>query len=210
MSAITFDQAATLVLATGFPASAAPTMVAIMAAESSLDPLATCDGLSIYVGTSGYALAQQYSCDPANAHVGPSCGTPPYTSFGLGQVNLPSHYPLLEQMSGSTSPCAWAQWLYVPAHNVAACYAIWQGSGFGAWTTYRTGAYRQNMPQAKAAVSDVLALASSPPPTAQPPSTGNGSTTAQSVPTPPSLLFLFIGLLGILGLAVVGGAELER
>lgn len=206
MSAITFDQAATFTLAAGFPASAAPTMVAIMAAESSLDPLATCDDISIYAGGAGYARAQQYSCTPANAHPGPSCGPGPWTSFGLGQVNLPAHYPLLERLSGSTSPCAMAQWLYTPANNAAACLDIYLSAGFGAWTTYNNGAYRSNLSKAQAAVASALQQQPPPPPPYQPPST----LPAQRVQVSRYLPFLPIVGLGILGMAAVGEGEFGR
>ncbi len=213
MSAVTFDQAATLALATGFPLADAPTMVAIMAAESGLDPRATCDDISIYQGhPAAYALAQQDSCAPANAHPGRSCGPGPWTSFGLGQVNLPAHAALLQQLSGSGSPCAWAHWLYVPANNVAACLAVWRSAGFGAWTTYQNGTYRAYLSQAQAAVTYAAQVVLPPAhtPTTNPPATGNGSTTAQQRPTPPSLLFILLFILGGLGLATVGGVELER
>lgn len=64
-----------------------------------------------------------------------------YSSWGIWQIHLPAHAALLQHLTGSMDPCAWASWLSVPAHAAQAAAAVYHSSGLGAWTTYRTGAY---------------------------------------------------------------------
>jgi hypothetical protein len=52
----------------------------------------------------------------------PACGV--YTSWGLWQIHLGAHIAYLEQVTHSTDPCTWAQWLQNPAHNAQAAWAI--------------------------------------------------------------------------------------
>lgn len=209
MATLTFDQAAALALAAGFPQAGAVTMVAIMAAESSLDPLATCDAASIFgpPGSGPYFYALGLACTPSNAHVGPGCGSGPWTSFGLGQVNTVAHYAYLAQASGSSKPCDWATWLFVPANNAQACLAIsGGGTEFGAWTTYTNGAYKANLAKAQQAVAAALQGGGG----GGGGTTGGGSTPGHIIGKRPSLLFVLLGLLGVVGLGAVGEGELHR
>jgi len=63
-------------------------------------------------------------------------------SYGLWQIN----------MLGSMGPARRAEFgirtnaaLYNPGTNVLAAHDIWRGSGYGAWSTYNSGAYLQFM-----------------------------------------------------------------
>jgi hypothetical protein len=57
----------------------------------------------------------------------PACGV--YTSWGLWQIHLGAHIAYLEQVTHSTDPCTWAQWLQDPAHNAQAAWAILAPTG---------------------------------------------------------------------------------
>ena len=81
---------------------------------------------------------------------GPSCGG--YTSWGLWQIHS-VHSAYLESVTGSTNPCTWASWLYVPANCAAAALAVYQSQGLGAWTTYQDGRWQANIAKAQAAIA---------------------------------------------------------
>lgn len=52
-------------------------------------------------------------------------------SIGLWQINLPSHPQYTQQQ------------LLDPSANAIAALGIWQSSGWGPWSTFNSGAYRQ-------------------------------------------------------------------
>lgn len=74
-------------------------------------------------------------------------GIPPDDSYGLWQIN----------MFGSLGPARMKQFhltsatqLFDPRINAVAAHAIWATSGFRAWSTYTSGAYKLYMAKAKA------------------------------------------------------------
>lgn len=145
-------------------------MVAISGAESSWDPTANGDcGLG-----------------------GPSCGScagggNQATSWGLWQIhNVHSAY--LSQVSGSSSPCGWQQWLFTPHNNAVAAYNIYQSQGLNAWTTWQTGAYAAYLSQATSAVQS-----------AQTPTPRSTSPVKKIQQEPAVLIPVVLLLLGVLG-----------
>ena len=84
-----------------------------------------------------------------------------YSSWGLWQIHN-VHASYLTQVTGSQSPCAWAQWLSSPVHNAQAAEALTGSSPSSAalastWTTYANGSWAASIPAAQAAVSQALA-----------------------------------------------------
>lgn len=66
------------------------------------------------------------------------------TSTGLWQVQYSSHKNLVPNQTA----------LFDPITNAKAAFSVFQGSGWGAWTTYNTGAYKQYIPRAEQAVAN--------------------------------------------------------
>ena len=65
---------------------------------------------------------------------------PPDDSYGLWQINmLGTLGPARRKQFGIATNDA----LYDPSTNAAAAYKIWKGSGWNAWTTYTSGAYKK-------------------------------------------------------------------
>ena len=156
-------------------------MVAIAGAESSWADNAAGDPLSIY-------------SDGGMSEAAHSCGG--RTSFGLWQINLPAHYPYLRSATGSTSPCSWASWLFVPANCARAALAVYQSQGLGAWTTYQDGRWRANI----AAAQQAVASAQSPPAT-------GGGILASLPPATPVLAGIGVAVLAVVAIEA-GAAEL--
>lgn len=46
--------------------------------------------------------------------------------------------------------------LFDPAYNVLAACSVYKSQGWGAWSTYKSGAYKQYLPQAKKGVAEYL------------------------------------------------------
>jgi hypothetical protein len=92
------------------------------------------------------------------------------TDYGLWQINS-VHASLL---SGGT----WSD----PLSNAKMAYSVWQGSGWQAWTTYKTGAYLANMGKAALASGnpDLSATAGSATSVSNPVSGLDGLSTAIS------------------------------
>lgn len=68
--------------------------------------------------------------------------TPPDDSYGLWQINmLGSLGPVRSKQYGLSSYSA----LYDPATNARVAHGIWQTSGWSAWSTYTSGAYKKYM-----------------------------------------------------------------
>jgi hypothetical protein len=96
-------------------------------------------------------------------------------SWGLWQVFMPVHHYLLEEATGSTNACDWADYLCDGAHNAYIAYRIWRVQGFAAWSTYNVGAHQRFLVDATMAVDYVLAPprpAPPPPPPPPPPPAG--------------------------------------
>jgi hypothetical protein len=113
----------------------------------------------------------------AAAHPGVRVGYPPswatcngYSSWGWLQINW-SHYPYLESVTGSTSACDWAAWLYDPVHCAQAAYGLYLGAGLSPWAPDMAGPWLQYRAQAKAALTPSTAVVSPPTDTAPPPTT---------------------------------------
>lgn len=82
------------------------------------------------------AVAQAESRGNPTAHN----SKPPDDSYGLWQINmLGSLGPARRKEFGITSNTQ----LYDPATNAKAAYMVWKSSGWKAWTTYTSGAYKK-------------------------------------------------------------------
>lgn len=90
-----------------------------------------------------------------------------YSSFGFFQVYASAHYDKYKAWTGSDDPCAWYDWARDPEHAAFAASVIWKGSGLGAWSTYKNGAYKAHLAQAAEVVDGLL-------PPADPPALGSG------------------------------------
>lgn len=65
------------------------------------------------------------------------------TSIGLFQIHIPAHRKKLEQWTGSKDVKDWIEWLKNAENNIYAAAQVYKSQGLGAWTTYRTGAYKK-------------------------------------------------------------------
>jgi phage protein D len=78
---------------------------------------------------------------------------PPDLSYGLWQINMIGGLgPERRSQLGLSSN----EQLYDPATNARAARAIYQQQGFGAWSVYRSGAYKRYLPAARAGASTTL------------------------------------------------------
>ncbi len=78
---------------------------------------------------------------------------PPDLSYGLWQINMIGGLgPERRRQLGLSSN----EQLYDPATNARAARAIYQQQGFGAWSVYRSGAYKRYLPAARAGASTAL------------------------------------------------------
>ena len=122
-------------------------MVAIAGAESTWRDTAAGDTPN-QLRAAGYgataAAEQPYACPPGDPN-----GT---TSWGLWQINV-VHRSYLESASGASTPCGWAQWLYIPVNCATAALSVYQSSGLGAWSTYADGRWAANIAAATSAVA---------------------------------------------------------
>jgi Lysozyme like domain len=84
------------------------------------------------------AVAMAESGGNANAHNG-NAGTGD-DSYGLWQINYYGSLKTSRTKSFGPGPG-----LFDPQKNANAAYQIFKGSGWGAWTTYRNGDYKQHM-----------------------------------------------------------------
>jgi hypothetical protein len=86
-----------------------------------------------------YAIIMAESGGNPNAHN----STPPDDSYGLAQINMyGSLGPARRKQFGITSNAA----LYDVATNLKAMHAIYKSSGWNAWSTYKSGAYKKYVP----------------------------------------------------------------
>lgn len=76
-----------------------------------------------------------------------------FLSFGPWQIFLGVHTPLVQQLSGLTTPGALAIWLFDPANCARVAAKILESQGLEAWSTYNDGQYRQYEIEASAAVT---------------------------------------------------------
>jgi hypothetical protein len=138
-----------------------PTMVAISQAESGLDPRA----------------------------LNPDRSTGDY-SFGLYQINMIDEpgYMLGAERRKNLGLRANEE-LYDPKTNVRAAKAILDSQGLGAWSVYKSGAYKQYLPGAQQAAG---VSSSMPQPTAPPPVDGK-STDKPTVKNNAEFLKSYIG-----------------
>lgn len=127
-----------------FPEPIRQRMVAIAGAETTWTQEPG-DPLSIY--SDGGVSERPFSCNGAS-------------SFGAWQVNLPANHATVERLSGvaSTDPCGQARWLMGAWENAGrAALAIFESQGFGAWSTYNSGAYLAHMAAAQEALAELAA-----------------------------------------------------
>lgn len=137
-----------------FDPNTAEVMVAIAGAESNWNPNAGGDAPRLFFdrGMTDYARnVLQWNC-PTGAMDGP-------VSWGLWQINVYPNHPAIRTLMGKTnaSPCEMATWLRIPINNARAAQAILQSQGFGAWTVFKTGAWRNYERDAKEAVAEAIA-----------------------------------------------------
>lgn len=91
---------------------------------------------------------------------GPSCDK--YTSWGWLQIHS-VHSAYLTRMTGSSNPCAWANWLYDPTNCAQAALAVLGSQlDLNAWTTWQTGAYLKYIDQAQSAVAEATVTKQGP------------------------------------------------
>ena len=118
---------------------------------------------------------------------GPACGTCPNvsggaTSWGLWQIHN-VHAAYLTQATGSTNPCTWRSWLFVPANNAKAAWALWGGNlatFLGNWSTWSNKAYIAHLSAAQTAYQAATASsATSPFGSSGSPLTSAGSVTSR-------------------------------
>lgn len=145
------DAAAELARAHFAPSEAA-TLLAIAVAASGLDPRA--------VGGSHAALADAAlapglcASDPAQGRPRPGDGPPPYTCFGLWQINTALYARALVRLSRAADPAVWAIWLFQPTNNAVMAAEVYGGrQKLNAWPAYADGSYRSHLAAAQAAVA---------------------------------------------------------
>ncbi len=136
------------------------TMVAIVGAESAWEPTIGGDTpRTLFELESPFAEdALGYNCPLGNMD-GPA-------SWGLWQIFMPLHaqnrvndklVPSEDSLLGRLGapiddPCQTAAWLRDPVNNAQAAAAILELLGFQAWTAFVTGAFKNFLPEAEAAV----------------------------------------------------------
>ena len=78
-------------------------------------------------------------------------------SFGAWQINMQAHGSYLQQVTGSTDSCTWAQWLLNLHNNAVAAKHVFDSAGgsFHPWSTYDYGCYKNNLSEATQAVASV-------------------------------------------------------
>jgi len=95
-------------------------------------------GFNIVEVPIAYAIIMAESGGNPNAHN----STPPDDSYGLAQINMyGSLGPTRRKQFGITNNSE----LYNPATNLRAMHMIYKSSGWGAWHTYNSGAYKKFM-----------------------------------------------------------------
>lgn len=95
------------------------------------------------------AIAMAESAGNPNARYNPNGGTGE-DSYGLWQINMdPSYRDGRLKQLGLTDP----KQLWDPNVNAKAAKTIWGSQGWGAWSTYTSGKYKQYLDAARAAVS---------------------------------------------------------
>ena len=135
---------------------------------------------------------------------GPSCGQCSFggsgaTSWGAWQIHN-SHATYLEQVTGSSDPCSWARWLFVPSNCAQAALAVLGSdpqAGLSNWSTWGRG-YGHYLEFIGQAVDAVEAARS---PGTQPPAAG------QSAPVQPGtsiLLTAGVAAAGVGAIALLG------
>lgn len=143
------DEVASIALDT-WDESTAQIMVAIAGAESGFDERAAGDALSIF----SPGLQQAYAPFAYNSHL----------SFGLWQIFLGVHTPLIRSFSGLSAPEQLAGWLSNPRNNALAAKEILSSQGFQAWSTYNNQAYLDFEIEGSAAIRAAKASRSNPSP----------------------------------------------
>lgn len=68
-------------------------------------------------------------------------------SWGLFQIYIPAHWDKLERWTGSSDRKVWIDWLKNPENNIFAASQVYRSQGLGAWTVYKTGAYKPYLGQ---------------------------------------------------------------
>jgi len=136
-----------------FPAhETARTMTQIILAESGGDERAQGDNVLLFDGR-----YDRFQCNN-------------FLSFGLGQVFLGVHTPMIQTMSGLVNSCDLAEWLFDPNNNLRALAAIYANQGFNAWSVYKNGAYRLHLEAVEEAERQLDAEV--PPEPVEPPAPG--------------------------------------
>lgn len=119
--------------------SNAAVITAIDMAESAGDPRAKGDATSTL-----HSQYDKFSCEG-------------FLSFGLGQIFLGVHTPMIQSMSGLVTPCDLAEWLFDPNNNMRAQHAVFANQGFDAWSVHKVGHHLQYLDAARAAIASLVA-----------------------------------------------------
>jgi len=98
-------------------------------------------------------------CNAGDCRCGTTC-----SSFGPWQINIYWNREWLPSMVGSSNPCTIARWLLNYDNNARAAAKVLERQGLGAWKTYKTGAYKQFLDEARNAVNAVISAPPPPPP----------------------------------------------
>ena len=117
-------------------------------------------------------------------------------SFGAWQINMQAHGSYLQSATGSPDACTWANWLLNLTNNAHAAVAVYHAAGgFGPWSTFTDGCYKQNLSVATQAVANVGKTS--------PPSTSTPSTSSPLPFLPSGPDWVPIIVIGAAGLMVV-------
>ncbi len=119
-------------------------MVAIAGAESGFRTDTAGDHYSVLSGNNRKLCLQM------------NCGG--YCSHGFWQVFAAVHRQMLVNLGAPdpmVDPCGTAEWLYQVSNCAVASREIYRWQGYGAWTVYGTGAYRDWLDVAEYAVTAI-------------------------------------------------------
>ncbi len=134
-----------------FPANDRLAMLEIAGAESRWTNGAQGDSLAIF--------------SPASQKLYEPFASNGFLSFGYWQIFLGVHTPLIQKMSGLSSPDDLASWLKNGSNNARAAASILAEQGKEAWSTYNDGQYADYEIEARAALDAAYVSAKAAPET---------------------------------------------
>jgi hypothetical protein len=75
-------------------------------------------------------------------------------SIGILQINTQAHGDKLEKWTGSKDFNVWKKWLENPDNNYFAAAEVYHSQGLGAWTVYKTGAWKKYYPSVESVIGN--------------------------------------------------------